>query len=194
MSWLAVAALGILWAAFLLPSTRRVGSLVESVEDFERNMDLLAETGRNGDGRWIITPRKGAAFLGPSARAEARARRRRRRVFVFFLESIGLTLLIGLVPPLRLMWSVGAVLIALLGVYIWLLLWLKQRTADARARVRVREASVPARARPVTERYVSDGRVARPAINGLDLFEADDLTGIVVRPARRAGVAGAAVR
>src|SRR5439155_23027429 len=143
---------------------------------------------------WIITPRKGAAFLGPSARAEARARRRRRRVFVFFLESIGLTFLIGLVPPLRPIWSAGAILVVLLGVYVWLLLWLKERTAAARARVRVRNASVPARARPVTERYVSEGRVARPAFNGLDLFEADELTNIVVRPAGRARVAGASVR
>ncbi|MGZ8599745.1 MAG: hypothetical protein ACXWX6_05980, partial [Actinomycetota bacterium] len=67
-------------------------------------MELLADTERSGQGRWIVTPRKGMAFVGRKERAKERARQRRRRVFVFMLESIVLTLLIGLVPPLRAMW------------------------------------------------------------------------------------------
>src|SRR5207247_4944450 len=113
MGWLTLAALGM---AFLLPLGRRKSSLVEGVEDFERKMELLAETGRHEDGRWIITPRKGTAFLGPDGRARARARERRRRVFVSLLESIGLTFLIGLVPPLRPMWALTGALVVALGV------------------------------------------------------------------------------
>jgi hypothetical protein len=191
VGWLTVAALGILWAAFLLPSTRRVGSLVESVEDFERKMELLAETGRHEDGRWIITPRKGAAFLGPGARGRARARERRRRAFVSLLEAIGLTFLIGLVPPLRPMWTVTGMLVVALGAYVWVLLSLKEQGAEASARRRVKEASVPERPRPVRHRYVSEGMLAKPAYNGLGVFDHDDLTNIVVRPVRKVGMAGA---
>jgi hypothetical protein len=191
VGWLTLAALGIVWAAFLLPRGRRSGSLVESVEDFERKMELLAETGRHEDGRWIITPRKGTAFLGPDARARARARERRRLVFVSLLESIGLTFLIGLVPPLRPMWAVTGVLVAALGAYVWLLLWMKEQGAEGQARRRVQEAGVPDHPKPVKQRYVSRGTSAKPAYNGLGVFDHDDLTNIVVRPVRKVGMAGA---
>jgi hypothetical protein len=191
VGWLTLAALGIVWAAFLLPKSRRSGSLVESVEDFERKMELLAETGRHEDGRWIITPRKGTPFLGPDARSQARARERRRRVFVSLLESIGLTFLIGLVPPLRPMWAVTGILVAALGAYVWLLLWMKEQGAEASARRSVEEANVPERPRPVRHRYVSEGKLAKPAYSGFGVFDHDDLTNIVVRPVRKVGVAGA---
>jgi hypothetical protein len=105
---LLLAALGIMWAAFLLPTWRRYPG--NTVKDFERNMDLLAETEGSGQGRWIVTPRKGMTFVGPKARAQARARERRRRILVVLIESIVLTGLIGMVPPLRAMWYATAVL------------------------------------------------------------------------------------
>jgi hypothetical protein len=192
VGWLTLAALGLIWAIFLIPSTRRLGSSIGSVEDFERNMELLGETRQHGEGRWIVTPRKGEAFLGPSGRAQARARERRRRVLTFLLETIGLTFLIGLVPPLHAIWSLTAVLVVALGAYIWLLVWMKQQTAEAHATQRVQDANVPQRPSPVRERYVSEGPLARPSFNGLGAFPADDdLTNIVVRPARRVRVAGA---
>ena len=192
MGWLTLAALGIVWAAFLLPLGRRKSSLVEGVEDFERKMELLAETGRHEDGRWIITPRKGTAFLGPDGRARARARERRHRVFVSLIESIGLTFLIGLVPPLRPMWALTGALVVALGVYVWLLLWMKEQGAEGSARHRVQEAAVPDHPTPVRHRFVSEGVSAKPAYNGLGVFDhEDDDTNIVVRPARKVGVAGA---
>ncbi len=191
MGWLTLAALGIVWAAFLLPLGRRSGSLVESVDDFERKMELLADTGRHEDGRWIITPRKATAFLGPDGRARARARERRRRVFVSLLESIGLTFLIGLVPPLRTMWALTGALVVVLGAYVWLLLWMKERGAERSARHRVEEAGVPDHPSPARHRYVSEGMSAKPANNGLGVFDHDELTNIVVRPVRKVGMAGA---
>ena len=190
MSWLIVVALGIIWAAFLLPSSRRMRSLRGGVEDFERKMGLLAETGTQGAGRWIITPRKGTAFIGPAARAEARARDRRRQVFEILLESIGITFLMGLVPPLRPVWSATVLLLVLLGAYVWLLLAMKQQSGSDRARQMVQPANPPERPRPVRERYVSEGREARPAFNGLGVLSGDDLSNIVVRPAGEIGVAG----
>jgi hypothetical protein len=190
MGWLLVAGLCLVWAAFLLPGRRR--SPDRSVEEFERRMELLADTERGGQGRWIVTPRKGMAFIGPRERARERARERRRRVFVFLIESIGLTGLIGLVPPLRAMWYATGVLLALLGLYAWLLVSLKARSAEARSFARARAGGSDAPARPVRQRYAADAaaRVARPAFNGLVSLGADDLVNIVVRPAgREVGVA-----
>ncbi len=188
MGWLALAAFGVVWAALLL-GPERWRSLNRSVEDFERGMDLLAETDRSVQGRWIVTPRKGVPFVGPRARAQARARERRRRIFVFLLESIGLTFMIGLVPPLRPVWYVTAMLATLLAGYVWMLLSIKQRAPQSSVQRAEAVRAVPERPRPVRQRYASDaaGRT-RPAFNGLGAFAADDLVNIVVRPAREVGV------
>ncbi|HEX7248726.1 MAG TPA: hypothetical protein VF351_11570, partial [Actinomycetota bacterium] len=96
-------------------------------------MELLAQAEAHGtQGRWIVTPRKGVRFMGPAERTRARARERRRQVFTFMLESIGITSLIGLVPPLRVAWVLTGGLVALLAVYIWLLLTMKHREAPYR--------------------------------------------------------------
>jgi Flp pilus assembly protein TadB len=182
MGWLLVAALSVVWAAFLLPRRRR--SAHQSVQDFWRTMELLADTGSDGQGRWIVTPRKGMAFVGRKERARERARERRRRVFVFMLESIVLTFLIGLVPPLRSMWYATGVLVMLLGLYVWLLVSLK-------ARGETDPLTTAAPASPARQRYAADAasRTPRAAFNGLSTFGADDLVNIVVKPAGQVGVA-----
>ena len=135
MQWLLLGVLVIIWAAFLIPIGRR-RSDNRSVEDFEHRMELLANAEVHGTtGRWIVTPRKGVRFLGPRERQQARARARRRRIFVFLLEAIGLTVLIGVVPPLRVAWYVSAALGGLLLLYVWALLVIKARAAAAPPRV-----------------------------------------------------------
>jgi len=194
VGWLLLAALGIMWAAFLLPSRGRTsGNSVpgRTVKDFERDMDLLAETENGGQGRWIVTPRKGMTFVGPRARAQARARERRRRILVVLVESIVLTGLIGLVPPLRAMWYATAVLLVALGAFVWLLLSMKAQRSSARELAPPAEVAAPARPLPARRRYAADaaGRTARPAYNGLTAL-GDDLGAIVVRHASTVGVAG----
>ena len=54
-SWLFLALLGIIWAVCVVPWTRG-RSPAGSVQDFERGLDLLADTGR-AQGRWIVAPR-----------------------------------------------------------------------------------------------------------------------------------------
>jgi len=154
-------------------------------------MELLADTERNGQGRWIVTPRKGMAFVGRRERARERARERRRSVLVFMLESIGLTFLIGLVPPLRSMWYASGLLLAILGLYVWLLVSIKARGAQA-SLAPERHAAVPERPRPARHRYAADAasRTPRAAFNGLAALGADDLVNIVVKPASQVGVAG----
>jgi hypothetical protein len=130
LSWLFIAALGIIWGAFLLPFGARRASPASTVEEFERKMDLLAETNRPPSGRWVLVPRKGERFLGPRDRMRMRARRRRRVVFTFLVEATLVTALIGLFPPLRGMLLGTAVLGGILVLYVALLLRL--RTVEVR--------------------------------------------------------------
>src|SRR5918992_5192358 len=117
-----------MWAAFLIPLSARRRSMSASVEEFERKMQFLAHAEANGTtGRWIVTPRKGARFIGDAERRRARTRERRRRILVFLIESIGVTFLMGLVPPLRVFWYGSVALAILLLCYVWLLVSLKQR-------------------------------------------------------------------
>ena len=183
MSWLPLVGLGIMWAACLVPR-RRKGSEARTVKDFEHRMELLATAEVHGtQGRWIVTPRKGVRFLGPKERHRAQARERRRRVFAFLLESIAITFLIGVVPPLRVMWWVSGGFAALLFVYAWLLVTIKQRSADPRERLARSPVRAPD-AKPAG-RYVADGRaaVARPTFNGLGGLVEGDRVHVVVRSA-----------
>ena len=191
MDWLLLIALGIMWVAFLFPTGRRGEKAHHSVGDHERRMELLAQAETNGtEGRWIVTPRKGMRFMGRAERTRARTRERRRQVFTFLLEAIALTFLIGLVPPLRVLWGISGGFAALLVVYVWLLLTVKHRAATARTtadpRERARAAHAPAtRAAAATKRYVAEGRSvwARPTFNGLGSVGEGDRVHVVVRTA-----------
>ena len=127
-------------------------------------MDLLADTEGNGRGRWIVTPRKGVAFVGTRERARERARARRRRVFVFMIESTGIAFLIGLVPPLRAIWLVAGSLMILLALYTWLLVTIREREGPASRRpmapVRVNGSAnaVNGSARHATNGHGSNGQ------------------------------------
>ena len=185
MEWLPLAVLGIMWAAFLLPTKRKASTPQGSVGDFERRMELLAQAESQGtEGRWIVTPRKGMRFMGQAERNRARARGRRRQVFTFLLETIGITFLIGLVPPLRVAWAVTAVFAAMLAIYVWLLLTIKHRESTYRTSPHrhPRSHAVPSRPAP-SPRYVADGNStrARPSFNGLGTLGEGDRVHVVVR-------------
>ena len=186
MDWLLLVALGIMWAAFLIPLSARRRSLTGSVEDFERRMEFLAHAEANGTpGRWIVTPRKGARFIGDAERRRARVRDRRRRVLVFLIEAIGVTFLMGLVPPLRVFWNVTVALAVLLGAYVWMLISLKHRTI-ADPRDVARNARLPRdHAAAFAARYVIEGRngYAHEMFNGLEGVGESDRVHVVVRPA-----------
>ena len=186
MEWLLLAALGIMWAAFLIPLGARRRSLAGSVEDFERRMEFLAHAEVNGTaGRWIVTPRKGARFIGDAERRRARVRDRRRRVLVFLLEAIAVTFLMGLVPPLRVFWNLTVALAVLLGAYVWMLISIKHRTVGDPRDV-ARDARAPRdHAAAFAARYVIEGQNghARKMFNGLEGLGESDRVHVVVRPA-----------
>jgi hypothetical protein len=190
VDWLFLGALGIIWLALLLPGLRRRPSPGSQVHDFERRMELLAYSEVQGTpGRWIVTPRKGMRFVGTAERHRARARERRRKVLAFLLESIGLTLLIGLVPPLRAVWYLTATLGVLLAVYVWLLVSIKNRASADSAQSRVVLPGRGYEAAAAVARYVAEGRStwARPNFNGLGALGESDRVHVVVRHAARVG-------
>jgi Flp pilus assembly protein TadB len=180
LDWLLLAALGIMWAAFLIPLSRR-RSLTTSVDEFERRMEFLAHAEANGTtGRWIVTPRKGARFIGDAERRRARARDRRRRVLVFLIESIAVTFLIGLVPPLRVFWYATVTVGILLLAYVWLLISLKQRevASDEESSMSPRE-----RAAAFAARHVLEARNGRARSSPVTSVPERDPVHVIVRPA-----------
>ena len=180
MDWLLLAALGMMWAAFLIPLMRR-RSLTTSVDEFERRMEFLAHAEANGTtGRWIVTPRKGARFIGDAERRRARTRERRRRILVFLIESIGVTFLMGLVPPLRVFWYGSVALAILLLCYVWLLVSLKQRELNAGEESSM---SPQERAAAFAARHVLEVRNGRTRSRHVPPEPDRDPVHVVVRPA-----------
>ncbi|HZT09917.1 MAG TPA: hypothetical protein VFB09_02670 [Actinomycetota bacterium] len=152
--------------------------------DFEQRMELLANAEVHGTtGRWIVTPRKGVRFLGPEDRRRARARERRRKVFVILLDSIVLTSLISVAPPLRPMWFVAAGLGAVLILYVWVLLSLKGR-AHTPGRLAATANGQPSRTVAIASSEHRDGAASSgPAFHDLDIFGDDEPVHVVVRTA-----------
>ena len=138
MAWLLLSALVIIWIVFLLPIGGAPSSPAASVEDFEKKMDLLAETNSNAPGRWVLVPKKGHRFLGPRDRERARVRRRRRLILTVLAELTVLTLIIGAFPPLRPMLFATAIFGGLLFLYVAVLAAVRQRAAQRASAVRRR--------------------------------------------------------
>jgi hypothetical protein len=134
VDWISLVVLAIIWAALLLPAPKRKR---ETRGPFTPRREMDHEEFSH-PGRWILSPKRSARFVGPGARARMRARERRRRVIVFLAEAIGITLLMGLFPPLRPMLYVSGFLFVLFLVFL-----------AASLRVAMLERSgAPARPRP----------------------------------------------
>jgi hypothetical protein len=168
VGWLFIVGLGIIWAAFLLPFGARRSAPASTVEEFERKMDLLAETNKSSTGRWVLVPRKGERFMGPRDRKRARVRRRRRAVFSFLVQATVLTLLIGLFPPLRAM-LVGTVILAILLVaYVGLLVRIRALERQ-RARIeRIRRSRQPVEFERMPVEYLRHATASNGNSNGIE--------------------------
>jgi hypothetical protein len=161
VDWLALAVLGIIWAVLLVPGPKRR----RADGPLRRNVD---EQEFRQPGRWIMSPKRGSRFVGRHARTRLRARDRRRQVYVFLLEAIGLTGLIGLFPPLRGMLVVTGFVGTLLVVYTALVI---QATRSASPRPAATIEATPdvvvvlpeARPEPEFDIEASEPRVVRIA-------------------------------
>ena len=175
LGWTFVAAMVIIWGIFLLPVSRFGSS--SSVEEFERSMDLLAETQRRGPGRWVVMPRKGAPIKDFRDLSKARIRRRRRRILSGLAQASGLFILMGLFPPLHGMLIPGIALLGLLLAYTVLLARVnaveseRARAAAAR-RARAAEAE-PEPDIPVAAPMPALAAVAAPTMDEQSFIEED---------------------
>jgi hypothetical protein len=179
VSWLFLAGLVIIWAVCIFPRGRRRRAST-SVADFERGLDLLADTGRAG--RWIVAPRKGARFLGARDRARARARGRRRRIVSFLVEATGITFLMALFPLLRPLVYASAVFAVLLLTYLGVLLAVRK---NERALVQMRrQFQAEVRPAPAPARANGNGAPRRPQPRPVpQVIHLEDVH-VVIRPAR----------
>ena len=148
MDWLALAVLGIIWAALLVPEPRK-----RRPDSPLRRETSVEDEGFRHPGRWILSPRRGSRFVGRRARTRLRARERRRQVFLFLFEVIGLTGLMGMFPPVRGMLLVTGVLGVLLVAYTVLVIRVTRSAPvpPAAARAATGEVVVLPEARPEPE-------------------------------------------
>jgi hypothetical protein len=114
VDWISLVVLGIIWAALLIPTPHRKR---ETRVPFTPRSEMEYEEFSH-PGRWILSPKRSARFVGSGPRARMRARERRRRVILVLAEAIGITLLMGVFPPLRPMLFVAGFLFVLLAVFL----------------------------------------------------------------------------
>ena len=129
MDWVALAVLAAIWAILLVPSpSRRRPPQSPVTTDMPIDQEDFARPGR-----WILSPKRGSRFVGAAKRERQRARERRRRVYVFLLEVIGVTGLIGMFPPLRGMLFVTGIFVGLLALYTVLVMQVSNGKSLVRA-------------------------------------------------------------
>lgn len=138
MSFVVVGLLVGLWAWVLLPGLlreRRNASPLESVNQFERSMDTLAQTGAgeqpggNETGRRILV--LGDAERVVSARARSRAELRRRAMLARGGFAVAVATVAGLVLG-GAWWIPAGVIGAVYAVYVGMVLRIEQRLAQQR--------------------------------------------------------------
>lgn len=170
MDWMLLAALVIIWVTFLFSGSTKS----RRPRRFQNGMTMLARVQENR-GKRVLMPARGERFLGTRDRARARVRERRRRVLTVLLEGIGLTALVGAFPPLRAMWVLTALLVGLLGLYVWSLM--QVRAAAGATMPLPASVVIPELPRPAP-------RTPTP------MFDQDEVDVISVRERIAAGVAG----
>lgn len=140
--------LGLAWAVVLVPSIRvprLESSPLAGVRSFEHTMGILANTRATGHvpGRWVVMPRSPDAVPG-SRRARVVARR--RRTFERLMLAAASTLILALIPGLRGLFWVHAMLDLVVVAYVMQLKrWrVAERSRITRARAAERAARLEA--------------------------------------------------
>jgi hypothetical protein len=146
--------LAVIWAAVLIPpllGARAEGRPADSIGDFRRQLSVLRRAAPIG----TPAPQQLAAYgtvpfvPGPhtQSRQDAARRRtvkRRRDVFYALVSSMAGTLVLGMVPGMRVMWGLHLVLDALFVAYVALLVRMRNLAAEREMKVRFLPHAAPA--------------------------------------------------
>lgn len=147
--------LAVIWAAVLIPpllGARAEGRPADSIGDFRRQLSVLRRAAPIGT---VAPPQQLAAYgtvpfvPGPhtQSRQDAARRRtvkRRRDVFYALVTSMAGTLVLGMVPGLRVLWGLHLVLDALFVAYVALLVRMRNQAAEREMKVRFLPHAAPA--------------------------------------------------
>lgn len=156
--------LAAVWAAFLVPPYLRNRSEhrpAGSISDFRRQLHVLARTSPaaqyghavGGPAAGRVVPMRtvpstarpiGARhpLAAPSSRGAVRLGRsrqsvkRRRDIFVGLLVAMAGSLVLGLLPPLRILWTIHVVLDVLFVAYVAALIYLRNLAAEREMKIR----------------------------------------------------------
>jgi len=153
------------------------GAPSDAIGSFARQLGTLERRnpGAVPPANRLASARSSNAFgpqrVGSSAVLRAHMQKRRRDIFVGLALTTGSTLVLGMVPPLRLLWLVTLVSGALLAGYCYLLVQL--RTLAVERDMQVRFASNHNRVPPTTHRplyaVAPEPRTARKRLHGDEL-------------------------
>jgi hypothetical protein len=150
--------LAAVWAAFLLPPILRARSEHRpsgSISDFRRQLHVLARSAPAGPigpssipGR-VVPIRPMAPTHAPAAATPLRLGRsrqtikRRRDIFVGLLVAMGGSLVLGALPPLRILWTIHLLLDVLFVAYVGALVYLRNLAAERELKVRFLPTAAP---------------------------------------------------
>lgn len=154
--------LAAVWAAFLLPPILRARSEHRpsgSITDFRRQLHVLSRATPAGTGApqftgraMVPSPGRGVPIrnIGPAApgaplrlgRKQATIKRR-RDVFVGLLVTMAGSLVLGALPPLRVLWTIHLLVDVLFVAYVAALIYLRNQAAEREMKVRFLPHSAP---------------------------------------------------
>lgn len=153
--------LAAVWAAFLLPPILRARSEHRpsgSITDFRRQLHVLSRTTPAGPGGpqfpgramvqspgRVVPIRNGMSPVGAPLRlGRKRATvKRRRDVFVGLLVAMAGSLVLGALPPLRVLWTIHVLLDVLFAAYVGALIYLRNQAAERDMKVRFLPQAAP---------------------------------------------------
>ena len=147
--------LAVIWAAVLVPPlvrARAEGRPADSIGNFRRQLHVLQRTGpgvvppANSLGLGLMAPRAVPPYaLGPARRAvpmsaeaarKARTVKRRRDILFGLLAAMGGSLVLGLLPSLRVLWGLHVVLDLLFVGYVAMLVRIRNEAAERDMKLR----------------------------------------------------------
>jgi hypothetical protein len=152
--------LAVIWAAVLIPPLLRAraeGRPADSIGNFRRQLWVLQRTGpgivppANTLGTAMgpyrpVAPGLAIRSVSPDAMRRARTLKRRRDVLFGLLGAMGGTLVLGLIPSMRVLWGLHVVLDLLFAGYVALLVRMRNAAAEQEMKLRFIPGAAPSAA------------------------------------------------